>query len=96
MKLTLSLATNTTVWRHNLEPDTSFARNSRPKDRLPFAEKWCLIILHSTKETIMDFIERLFKIAPDSGSGTLEFLLFALPIIGICYLVIKRRLNYRK
>ena len=44
----------------------------------------------------MDFIERLFKIAPDSGSGTLEFLLFALPIIGICYLVIKRRLNYRK
>ncbi len=28
----------------------------------------------------MDFIERLFGIAPDGGSGTLEFLLFALPL----------------
>jgi hypothetical protein len=29
----------------------------------------------------MDFIERLFGIAPDGGSGTLEFLLLAIPIL---------------
>lgn len=44
----------------------------------------------------MDFIERLFGIAPDGGSGSLEFLLFALPIAGICYLVVKRRQSRRK
>ena len=41
----------------------------------------------------MDFIERLFGIAPDGGSGNLEFLLFAIPIGGICYLVLKRRMK---
>lgn len=39
----------------------------------------------------MDFIERIFGIAPDGGSGALEFLLAAIPIAGICYLVLRRR-----
>jgi hypothetical protein len=39
----------------------------------------------------MDFIERVFSIAPDGGSGSLEFLLFALPIAGIPCLVLRRR-----
>lgn len=39
----------------------------------------------------MDFIERLFGIAPDGGNGALEFLLFALPIAGIVYLAYVRR-----
>ena len=30
----------------------------------------------------MDFIERLFSFAPDGGSGSLEFLLFLVPLIG--------------
>lgn len=34
----------------------------------------------------MDFIERLFGIAPDGGSGALEFLLFVAPIVGIVVL----------
>ena len=44
----------------------------------------------------MDFIERIFGIAPDGGSGLLEFVLFAIPIIGICYLVARRRRKSRK
>jgi hypothetical protein len=44
----------------------------------------------------MDFFERIFGIAPDGGSGLLEFVLFAVPIIGICYLVAKRRQKPRK
>jgi hypothetical protein len=39
----------------------------------------------------MDFIERIFGISPDGGSGSLEFLLFAIPIAGIIYLVARRR-----
>lgn len=39
----------------------------------------------------MDFIERLFGIAPDGGSGMLEILLFALPISGVLYLTYLRR-----
>jgi hypothetical protein len=39
----------------------------------------------------MDFIERIFGFSPDGGSGAFEFLLFAIPIAGIAYLVIKRR-----
>jgi hypothetical protein len=37
-------------------------------------------------EVPMDFIERIFGIAPDGGSGALEFLLFAIPICGIAVL----------
>ena len=41
----------------------------------------------------MDFIERIFGVAPDGGSGSLEFLLFAIPIAGLCYLALRRRLR---
>ena len=44
----------------------------------------------------MDFIEQLFGIAPDGGSGALEFLLFALPIAGIvCLAYVRRRSRQR-
>jgi hypothetical protein len=39
----------------------------------------------------MDFIEKIFGIAPDGGSGALEILLFAVPIAGIAYLLAKRQ-----
>jgi hypothetical protein len=38
----------------------------------------------------MDFIERLFGIAPDGGSGSLEFLLIAIPVSGLLYLAFRR------
>jgi len=38
----------------------------------------------------MDFIEKIFGISPDGGSGALEFLLIAIPIAGICYLAFRR------
>lgn len=46
----------------------------------------------------MDFIERLFGVSPDGGSGSFEFVLFALPIAGICYLALRRinRKNKKK
>ena len=39
----------------------------------------------------MDFIERIFGIAPDGGSGSLEFLLFLIPLVGIALLIKYRR-----
>ena len=44
----------------------------------------------------MDFIERLFGFAPDAGTGSLEFLLFAIPVAGICYLAFRRQRRNRK
>jgi hypothetical protein len=44
----------------------------------------------------MDFIEKLFGVAPDGGSGVLEFLLFAIPIAGICYFALRRRAGSKK
>jgi preprotein translocase subunit YajC len=44
----------------------------------------------------MDFIERIFGFAPDGGSGSLEFLLFAIPIAGIAYLAARRRQRARR
>ena len=44
----------------------------------------------------MDFIEQLFGIAPDGGNGTLEFLLFAVPIAGIVCLAYVRRRSRRR
>jgi hypothetical protein len=41
----------------------------------------------------MDFIERIFGFAPDGGSGLLEFLLLLIPIAGLSYLALRRRLN---
>jgi hypothetical protein len=43
----------------------------------------------------MDFIERIFGLAPDGGSGSFEFMLFAIPIAGICYLLLRRRARLR-
>lgn len=39
----------------------------------------------------MDFIERIFGFAPDGGDGSVEFLLFAIPLAGIAYLLWRRR-----
>ena len=44
----------------------------------------------------MDFIERIFGLAPDGGSGSLEFLLFLVPIAGIAWLASKRRRPARR
>jgi hypothetical protein len=38
----------------------------------------------------MDFIETIFGIAPDGGSGMLEALLLAIPIAASCYLAVRR------
>jgi hypothetical protein len=47
-------------------------------------------------ETTMDFIERVLGFAPDGGDGSFEFLLFAIPIAGIVYLLRRRRWRRRK
>ena len=39
----------------------------------------------------MDFIETLFGVSPDGGSGAFEFLLFAVPIAGLCWLALRKR-----
>jgi hypothetical protein len=39
----------------------------------------------------MQFIESLFGVAPDGGSGTLELLLFLIPLAGILALRAWRR-----
>jgi hypothetical protein len=39
----------------------------------------------------MDFIERIFGFAPDNGSGSLEFLLFVIPLVGCAWLLKRRR-----
>jgi hypothetical protein len=41
----------------------------------------------------MDFIERIFGLSPDGGNGSLEFLLFLVPIIGL--LILWRRRGRR-
>jgi hypothetical protein len=43
------------------------------------------------KEGTMDFIERIFGLAPDGGSGSLEVLLFLIPLVGIALLIKYRR-----
>ena len=44
----------------------------------------------------MDFIEKIFGFSPDGGSGSFELLLFALPVAGICYFVLRRRLRRQR
>lgn len=39
----------------------------------------------------MDFIERILGWSPDGGDGSFEFMLFALPIAGLCWLAWRRR-----
>jgi len=43
----------------------------------------------------MDFIERIFGISPDGGSGAFEVLLFLIPVVGILILLQRRRRNRR-
>jgi hypothetical protein len=38
----------------------------------------------------MDFIERVFGISADGGSGTFEFLLFAIPVVAL-YIIYRAR-----
>lgn len=45
------------------------------------------------KETVMHFIEQLFGSSPDGGSGSVEFLLFAIPVLGVGLLTLWRRRN---
>lgn len=47
-------------------------------------------LLAFQKGDYMDFIERIFGISPDGGSGALEFFLFAIPIAGVIWLVRSR------
>lgn len=44
----------------------------------------------------MDFIERLFGISPDGGSGMFEVLLFLIPIAGILMIRAWRKRSGRK
>lgn len=45
----------------------------------------------------MDFIEQIFGISPDGGSGAFEFLLFAIPIVGLYILYrVRSRVSRRK
>jgi hypothetical protein len=46
---------------------------------------------YTFKEGYMDFIERIFGISPDGGSGVFEVLLFLIPIAGIVILRSWRR-----
>ena len=41
----------------------------------------------------MDFIEKLFGLSPDGGSGTFELLLIAVPVVGLCYFALRRRVR---
>jgi hypothetical protein len=44
----------------------------------------------------MDFIERLFGVSPDGGSGLFEFLLFAVPLAGVAWLYWRRKAARRR
>jgi hypothetical protein len=44
----------------------------------------------------MDFIERIFGISPDGGSGSFEALLIAIPILGIGLVIAARRGAFRR
>jgi hypothetical protein len=44
----------------------------------------------------MDFIEQIFGIAPDGGSGLLEMLLFAVPIAGLAALYFYPRVRSKR
>jgi hypothetical protein len=39
----------------------------------------------------MDFIERLFGVSPDGGSGAFEVFLFSIPVIVVAAILYKRR-----
>ncbi|HEV7575146.1 MAG TPA: hypothetical protein VGO85_03810 [Caldimonas sp.] len=44
----------------------------------------------------MDFIEQVFGLSPDGGSGWFEFLLFAAPLAGVAWIWQRRRVRQRR
>jgi hypothetical protein len=44
----------------------------------------------------VDFIEKIFGISPDGGSGSFEVLLFLIPIVGILAIREWRKRRWRK
>ena len=44
---------------------------------------------------MVDFIERIFGISPDGGSGALEALLFLIPLLGL-YVIYRARSHKHK
>ena len=44
----------------------------------------------------MDFIERIFGLAPDGGAGSVELLLLLAPMIGIAFLQLAWRRKRRR
>jgi hypothetical protein len=44
----------------------------------------------------MDFIEQIFGISPDGGSGTFETILFLIPMAGVLALALKRKYASRR
>ena len=44
----------------------------------------------------MDFIERIFGVVPDGGSGTLEFALFLVPVVAAAFLLRGRLRSARR
>jgi hypothetical protein len=55
-------------------------------------------LVRPTGANNMDFIERIFGFAPDGGNGSLEFLLFAIPLAGAAYLALwaRRRMQRKR
>lgn len=43
----------------------------------------------------MDFIEKIFGLSPDGGSGAFEVLLFLIPLVGL-YFIYRARSHKRK
>ena len=45
----------------------------------------------------MDFIERIFGISPDGGSGSLEMMLLLVPVVvATLVMVLRKRSNFRR
>jgi hypothetical protein len=66
--------------------------------RITVAVDRALLVAVNTldERTAMDFIERIFGISPDGGSGLFEFILFAVPLAGIAFLYLRRRARRTK
>jgi hypothetical protein len=41
----------------------------------------------------MDFIERIFGISPDGGSGAFELVLFLVPLVAVYFIWMRRRIK---
>ena len=42
----------------------------------------------------MDFIEKIFGVSPDGGTGSLEFLLLAIPVAVVAYIIRRGRRRF--